>query len=215
MQTLEEAHKYQEWHKLLLENGLKINSIKPLHLVHKGKGELLFALIHIDAQDADGQKVLPIAMLRGHFVTVVTCLISKETGKKHLLLVKQRRIANGAVSFEHPAGMCDSETNPRKVALKEVQEETGLEIADSQLFMLSDKLLYSSPGLLDEGGYFFGCDVVLPQNEIDAFHNKNTGALGENEFIQTYICPLEEAIPLFNNTNGLLAQMLYLQNMQK
>ena len=119
------------------------------------------------------------------------------------------------MSFEHPAGMCDSETNPRKVALKEVQEETGLEITDNQLFMLSDKLLYSSPGLLDEGGYFFGCDVVLPQNEIDAFHNKNTGALGENEFIQTYICPLEEAIPLFNNTNGLLAQMLYMQNMQK
>lgn len=210
-QELYHALKFKQWKAVLEKNGIQFNSIVPLHLVHKPNGEIIFALLNVDAQDKKGEKLLPVVLLRGHFVSVLTCFISQETGKKYLLLVKQYRVSNGEISYEHPAGMCDSETDPYKVAVKEVQEETGLTIQKEQLTLLNQQLYYTSPGLLDEGGYFFYCELTLSQSEIDKYQNKSAGALDEREFIQTCVVALEEAPTLMTNIPALLNYYLYLQ----
>ena len=175
---------------------------------------MLFTLVHIDAVDPDNHKLLPVVLIRGHFVSVVTCLIEKETGNKYFLLVKQRRVANGEIFYEHPAGMCDSEPDPWKVAVKEVGEETGLQITRDNLRLLHPDPLYSSAGLLDEAGYFFACDIPLSRKEIDTFRDKPAGAIDENEVIITHVCTLSEVFSLIRNTNGLLATYLYLQDVK-
>ncbi|MCS7027785.1 MAG: NUDIX hydrolase [Bacteroidia bacterium] len=210
-ETLEESLKFKQWKSTLERNGIEFNSIQPLQLIHKPNGELIFALLHIDAQDRNGEKLLPIVLLRGHFVSVLTCLISQETQKKYLLLVKQYRVSNGQISYEHPAGMCDSESDPYKVAIKEVEEETGLKIDKKNLVLLNSQMYYTSPGLLDEGGYFFYCELVLPQGQIELYQNKKAGAYNENEHIQTCIVPIEEAPKLITNIPALLNYYLYLQ----
>lgn len=210
-QELSDALKFKQWKAILEKNGIQFNNITPLQLVHKPNGEVIFALLNIDAQDKNGEKLLPVVLLRGHFVSVLTCFISQETGKKYLLLVKQYRVSNGEISYEHPAGMCDSETDPYKVAVKEVQEETGLTIQKSDLTLLNKQMYYTSPGLLDEGGYFFYCELTLPQTEIDKYQNKSAGALDEREFIQTCVVPIEEASTLMTNIPALLNYYLYLQ----
>lgn len=210
-QELHNALKFKQWKTTLEKNGILFNSITPLHIVHKPNGEVIFALLNIDAQDKNGEKLLPIVLLRGHFVSVLTCFISQETGKKYLLLVKQYRVSNGEISYEHPAGMCDSETDPYQVAVKEVQEETGLSIQKNDLTLLNKEMYYTSPGLLDEGGYFFYYELTLPQSEIDKYQNKNAGALHEREFIQTCVVPLEEAPMLMTNIPALLNYYLYMQ----
>ena len=126
MEHWEESVKFKEWKKLLIKNNIKINTIEEKYSVHKRSGEILFSLLEIKGTDPDGIPLLPIVLLRGNFVSVVIAIKEKETNDKYFLLVKQRRIANGAVFYEHPAGMCDSETDPYKLALKEVEEETGL-----------------------------------------------------------------------------------------
>ncbi len=209
MEQLKDSLKYQQWSETLKKNGVDLRNVEELSLTRKPNGEIIFAKLKIDAYSPSGEKILPIVLLRGHFVSVLTCLISKETGKKYLLLVKQFRVANGAISYEHPAGMCDNENNPLKVAVKEVKEETGLEITADQLVQLNDKLLYSSAGLLDEGGYFYYCEISLSEKEIQAFQDKIAGAENENEFIQTHIAPIDEALPLMNSITSQLLYFLY------
>ncbi|MCB1176759.1 MAG: NUDIX hydrolase, partial [Leptospiraceae bacterium] len=106
-------------------------------------------------------------------------------------------------------GMCDNESDPFKVAVKEVEEETGLQISENQIIHLHKGKLYNSPGLLDEAGYFFACEVEMSGEEIKQFHDKTMGEEHEHEYIQTVICPFEEALSLIKNANGLLSIMLY------
>ncbi len=215
MESLEESLKFRQWKASLVHHQIEVQKITPLHLVHKPNGELLFALVNIQGKAPNGESVLPVAMLRGYFVMVVTVLIEQETQQKYLLLVGQRRIANGALFYEHPAGMCDSETDPYEVALKEVKEETTLSVSREELVPLSDQLLYSSPGLLDEGGYFFYCEKKLSSTEIAAFQGKKTGAEGEREHIQTQVVPIEKAMEKMTNALARLSLYMYLDTAGK
>ncbi|MDW8295775.1 MAG: NUDIX hydrolase [Raineya sp.] len=210
-QRLEDSLKYQEWLKTLQSNGIQVNKVEPLQLIYKSNGEIIFALLSVDAQDQYGEKLLPIVLLRGHFVSIATVLIEKETQEKYLLLVRQYRIANGEYTYEHPAGMCDSSTDIWQVAIKEIEEETGLKVEKSQLRLLNEKPLYTSPGLLDEGGYLFACEIVMSRAEIEQFRNRKTGAEGEREFITTHICPIQEAFGLMSSLTAQLNLMMYLQ----
>ncbi|MEM7182381.1 MAG: NUDIX hydrolase [Spirochaetota bacterium] len=214
MEKLEDSKKFKDWQNVLLKNGIEINRITNLKTIHKGNGEALFGLVDLDAKDSQGQKLLPAVLLRGHYVCVLVCLIDKSSKKRQYLLVKQRRVADGSIFYEHPAGMCDNEEDPWAVAIKEVQEETGLNINKENLSLLVEKPLFSSPGLLDESGYFFCCEIELSQQEILSFANKATGAEGENEFIVTHLCEEKDLMQLVKNTSSYLLNLLYLQKIR-
>lgn len=209
MEKLQDSLKYRLWAKSLKENGLTVNGIEEKAIVRRGNGEVLFAFLTVDAKDQNGRAIPSAVLLRGHFVSVVTCLKDKDTGKRYFLLVKQRRVATGGFFYEHPAGMCDNEVDPLYVAVKEVEEETGLKIRKEQIFLLWDSMLFSSPGLLDEAGYFYGCEVELSHSEIEMFKDKLMGEEHEHEYIQTFVCPMEEASKYLQNANGILSIMLF------
>jgi ADP-sugar diphosphatase len=210
LEKLEDSLKFKSWKNSILQNGNKINSIEELHTIRKKNGEVLFALVKIDAISEEGNKLLPTALIRGNFVTILTVLIDIDTKAKFYLMVKQRRVANGDIFYEHPAGMCDSESDPFKVALKEVEEETGLILKLENLKLLHKEKLYTSGGLLDESGSFFYAEIFMTHEEIKSFMDKKTGATGEHEFITTCILTQEEVFQNLKNTSGLLAMYMYL-----
>jgi ADP-sugar diphosphatase len=209
MQPLEESLKYRAWASDLKTHGIALKGLEELQTIRKRNGEVLFSLVKIDAQAPEGNPLLPIVMLRGNFVSVLTALIDRETREEFHLLVCQRRVANGALFYEHPAGMTDSHTDPYEIAVIEVSEETGMEIHRNQLHLLTPEKLYSSPGLLDEAGFFFACEIEMDRAEIDSYHLKRGGHYGEGEFIHTYIAKPEEAKRLIKNVSGLLNIYLY------
>ncbi len=209
MQSLEESLKYRNWIRSLADQNITVHGIRELQTIRKPGGELLFTLLQVSATDAEGNDLLPTVLLRGHFVSVMTILADRETGEEFLLLVKQRRVGNGAVFFEHPAGMCDSESDPFEVAVKEISEETGLAVARDQLRLLNQDPLYSSPGLIDEAGYFFFCRIELSRDEINSFSDRSTGDTAEHERIRTHVCPIAEVKPLLKNTGSLVNWYLY------
>ncbi|MFS0489656.1 NUDIX hydrolase [Leadbetterella byssophila] len=213
MEKLQDAHKYKLWKSKLEENQLSIKDIEEVHTRRNHKGEVLFSLVLLHATTPSGKKIPPLCLVKGEVVTVLVCLIDQETSEKYLLTVLQRRIAEGGITVEHPAGMVDMLKTPREIALQELREETGLEIEDEQLKpLMSDKRLFPSTGTSDECMYFFYTELFLNKEEIDALDKKQTGVDGED--IQTRVFPFTEAHKRMNNTNCLLLNYLYLQEVE-
>lgn len=85
-------------------------------------------------------------------------VIAPMTRDGKFILIRQERIAIRAAIWEMPAGQIDDvspdENAIKNVALRELREETGYELAkDGEIIALGD--YFSSPGFTDERGYFF------------------------------------------------------------
>jgi 8-oxo-dGTP pyrophosphatase MutT (NUDIX family) len=86
-------------------------------------------------------------------------VIAPMTRDGKLVLILQERIPIRAAIWEMPAGQIDETLEPdeaaiRVVALRELREETGYELAaHGELIPLGH--YFSSPGFTDEHGYFF------------------------------------------------------------
>jgi ADP-ribose pyrophosphatase len=93
-------------------------------------------------------------------------VIAPMTPDGKIILIRQERIPIRAAIWEMPAGQIDdaNEQNARAikaVALRELREETGFELAeDGELISLGD--YFTSPGFTDEQGYFFLARPVRP-----------------------------------------------------
>ncbi|MFD2522324.1 NUDIX domain-containing protein [Emticicia soli] len=210
-EKLEDAHKFKLWKKNLVENGLKINQIDQHYTRYRYNGEILFTLLMLDAETPEGDKIPPICFLKGEVVSVLVCLIDKDTQEKHLLLVKQRRIAEGAFTYEHPAGMVDNTKTPLEIAVQEVKEETGLAITAEQLVDVTPQTrVFPSTGTSDEAMYLYYCELTMSAEEIADLNEKEMGTDYEFERITTHILPFAQAHRLINNSNALLLNYLYL-----
>ena len=86
-------------------------------------------------------------------------VIAPLTDDGKFLLIRQERVPIRATIWEMPAGQIDDNTDPneeqiRAVALRELNEETGFELApDGNITALGH--FFSSPGFTDEHCYFF------------------------------------------------------------
>lgn len=207
-------YKVALWLNRLKKNGNVVKGLEELYSKYRGEDDLLFALVAADAVDENGLKLLPLCFIKGEVVCILICLIDQTTGDKYLLLVRQRRICDGSLIYEHPAGMLDGERDPYRVAIREVWEETGVEISRDQLKSLSSKLLFPSTGTSDEAMYFFYTEIVWPLERIRSFDQQKRGEVSENENITTHVLPFAEAYRLITNTNGLLHCFLYLTEVE-
>jgi ADP-ribose pyrophosphatase len=86
-------------------------------------------------------------------------VIAPMTSEGKIILIRQERIPVRAAIWEMPAGQIDEATDMdtgaiEAVALRELREETGFELAEGgELTSLGD--YFTSPGFTDERGYFF------------------------------------------------------------
>ncbi len=210
-EKLEEAHKFKLWKSQLEKSGLQINGVEEVYTRRRYNGEVLFSTLMLDATTPEGDKIPPICFLKGEVVCILICLIDELTSDKYLLLVKQRRIAEGAHTYEHPAGMVDNVKTPEFISVQEVKEETGIEISEDQLINLCpERRLFPSTGTSDEAMYFYAAELSMSAEKIKSYENKDMGTDYEFERITTHVYPFKEGHKLINNSNGLLLNYLYL-----
>jgi ADP-ribose pyrophosphatase len=98
-------------------------------------------------------------------------IIAAMTAEGKLVLIRQERIPIRAAIWEVPAGQIDDESEEpdeiAAVALRELREETGFELAEGgELIPLGD--FFTSPGFTDEHSYFF---LARPVREAAAGHS--------------------------------------------
>jgi len=141
---------------------------------------------------------------------------------KHVLLTVQPRIAAGSLALtELPAGMLDDDTFSGTAA-KEISEETGLQVSESELINMSElatanattpprltsqqhnsqhgervveklqKAMYPSPGACDEFIPLFLYQKRVPRSQLDEWRGKLTGLREEGEKITIKLAKLED-----------------------
>ena len=135
-----------------------------------------------------------------------------ETDKElYTILTIQPRIAAGSLAFaEIPAGMIDDSGTFAGAAAKEIQEECGLTVQESELIDLTalasergqtdsssneeqlQNAIYPSPGACDEFIPIFLCRKRLPRAKMEELSGKLTGLREEGEKITLKIVRAEE-----------------------
>ena len=213
-EKLIDSHKFNLWKGRLEKSGLDVHRVDELYSRRNGKGEVLFSLLYTDATTPEGDKIPPICFLKGEVVCVLICFIEIETREKYLLLVRQRRICDGSLTYEHPAGMLDSESDAASVAAREVFEETGISISKEQLVALNKEPYFPSTGTSDEAMYLFYSELELTSEQIASYHNQSQGLLFDHEHITTHVVPFLEGHQLITNVNGILLDFMYLKDVE-
>jgi ADP-ribose pyrophosphatase len=101
-------------------------------------------------------------------------VVAAMTAEEKLILIRQERLPIRDAIWEVPAGQIDDENDVddddiAAVALRELREETGFELAEGgHLIALGD--YFTSPGFTDERGYFF---LAQPVRECAAGHSRD------------------------------------------
>jgi len=211
-ETLFDSHKFKLWQQRLKQNGLIIHHTDEIYTRYNHHGDALFSLVLLNATTPEGDKIPPICFIKGEVVSLLICLIDRDTGQKYLLLVKQRRICNGDIIYEHVAGMVDGTDRPIDVAIREGVEEAGMQLTLDQVHLLNEEPYYPTTGTSDEAMYFYYCELEMSKEEILAYHDKQQGIISEHERITTEIVTIDEAKRLITNTNGVLHIYLYLDH---
>lgn len=153
-----------------------------------------------------------VVFARGGSVAVLAVLVCE--GKEYVVLTVQPRLATGKSQFEEVcAGMLDGSGNFAGVAAKELKEELGIELAESQLTNLSELSgrpdgLYLSPGACEETMRFFAfCRQVTPEQLAD-MNGRVNGVLEEGEQITLKIVELATLLTL-EDAKSVLAYALF------
>jgi ADP-sugar diphosphatase len=146
----------------------------------------------------DGKMVPGIVFMRGGAVAVLVIL--KHGQKTYTLVVKQPRVAVCDSAFvEIPAGMLDGDGNFAGVAAKEMKEETGIELKQSDLIDMTE-MTYGNrvPGMFPSCG---GCDEFnriflfrknVTEAELKDLQGRLTGVVEEGEMIKLQVIPFDD-----------------------
>ena len=132
------------------------------------------------------------AMLPDAVTCVVILRIKGEEPK--LLLTKEYRYPTGRFLLSPPAGLLDpedaAESNPLLTAAKrEILEETGIVVGESDSLSVISPLLFSSPGMTDESNALVCAVITL--NDTSSL--SQDGAVGSECFDGFMLLSAEEA----------------------
>ncbi|KAJ0103927.1 hypothetical protein J7T55_004253 [Diaporthe amygdali] len=190
-----------------------------------------FAKLNANVSTADGNSSLPgIIFLRGPAVAMLVVLIPDDVqptsadalDEAYVLLTVQPRIPTGSLGFvELPAGMIDGDSNFAGVAAREIKEELGMVIKQTELTCLTDKVgeirqardakkgagtgkpdatkdenipfaMFPSAGGCDEYIKIFSHERRVPRSTLQEWEGKYGGLRDEGEMITLKVVPLED-----------------------
>ncbi|KAG5464213.1 hypothetical protein LSCM1_00393 [Leishmania martiniquensis] len=118
---------------------------------------------------------------------VEICAVVRRSGEKFVVVVAQYRPPLDAVCLEFPAGLVDENENAGQAAIREMREETGFAVDESDIVSISPPLS-TEPGLTDS------CCVFV-RLEVDGEREENQAPvqhLDNGEDIEVLMIPVSE-----------------------
>lgn len=120
---------------------------------------------------------------RAMLADAVSCFVILEGEEPRLLLSYEFRYPAGQYLLSVPAGLIDEEDREKpdvlvSTAVREIREETGLEIRETDTVKVVNPLVFSTPGLTDESNALI-CAVLRSAQLTDL---SQEGAVGSEQF---------------------------------
>lgn len=156
------------------------------------KSKSLDYLVASRASDVDGLK----AISHENKLDAVAIFAVDET-KDHVILIRQYRYAIGDYIYEFPSGLVEDGEDIYEVLVREMKEETGLDLTVAKSEYGYNRPFYTSAGMSDET-----CSVVFGETSGDY--------LEENEEIQVVMADKDEAKRIPKEENVCLKTALIL-----
>jgi ADP-sugar diphosphatase len=210
-----DAKPFKDWSSAMaMEGRINISKIHIQSLDMFGPSKVGFIKFKVDAT-RDGKVVPGIVFLRGGAPSILVVLQHQK--QKYTLVVRQARlpVCNSSM-IEIPAGMLDNEGNFAGVAAKELKEETGIQIKETDLVNMSKLAqsetypgVYSSCGGSDEYNPIFLYQAVVSAEMLADFDGRLTGVAEEGEMIKLQILPLEQLWRKSPDSKALSAVCLF------
>lgn len=197
---------YANWIKRM-DQRFKIEEIRVQAVDRRHSGGLLFAKLFVKAYDQEGRQVPGAVLLRGDASAVL--IVIRCEGEKYTVIVRQPRFAAGLYETkEIPAGMLDDSTDKLTTAIREVMEETGLEITKENVTDLGG--FFPTYGISDEIIFLFAAEINLTKEELESLKGRICGCPDENEKIRVEIIPLRSLSEVTDDPKSLMAYWRYL-----
>jgi ADP-sugar diphosphatase len=178
--------------EILNIKGLRIDAVKWFcNPSSPEPAKLGFLYMELLATDKRNDKPVPgVVFLRGAAVAVY--LRVDVEGKKYVVLTRQIRAPIGGLLDEIPAGMMDDKSCFAGVAMKEIEEETGLVAPSMNVLIPLGKPIIPSAGGCDEEIQLYFWETRVKPELVEKMKNKIYGAKDENESIMLVFVPAEE-----------------------
>ena len=193
------SQKYKNFINKLINKDFIINKLIISDITWFGNK---FGMMTCHAEDIttkDGKKLNnQTFFIRGNSSSILPIFID-ENNEEYTLITQQARVLTGQQKyFEIPAGMID-ENDFSITALKEFEEETGINLNLTSKDLVSLSKVYASPGGCDEQIETFFFIKKISNKLLLQMDNKNTGLAEEGEFIKTKIIPLNSILDYAKN----------------
>ena len=127
----------------------------------------------------------------------VTCVVIVKTPgeEEKLLLLYEYRYPTGQFLLSPPAGLVDGEESLYEAAGREIFEETGIALKETDRIEIINPLVFSSPGLTDECNALVCAMASLP--DLSSLTSNN--AVGSECFDGFVLLTRQEAERIFRN----------------
>jgi len=172
--------------------GLRIDAVKwfcnPNNPDPRKLGFLYMELLATDKRN--GKPVPGVVFLRGGAVAVYLRVVVEN--KKYVVLTRQIRAPIGGLLDEIPAGMMDDKSCFVGVAMKEIEEETGLVAPSIHCFTELGLPIVPSAGGCDEEIQLYFWETRVKPEIMEKMKTKIFGAADENESIKLIFIPVHE-----------------------
>lgn len=189
-----------------------------------GGSRVGFLKITASVANDDGESLPAAALLRGPSVAMLVMLIpedddghglsaTQQEEERYAVLTVQPRVPAGSLAFvELPAGMVDDAGSFKGVAAKEIEEELGITIHESELVCLSDlaadtstenegtrsegedlaQAMFPSAGGCDEHITIYSYERRIPRSQLDEWNGRLTGLRSHGEKITLKVVPMKD-----------------------
>lgn len=206
---------YQNWAQSL-DSSIQLHhiEIQSVDFITRSVKRVLFIKMKTQAVNSMGQNLPGIVMLRGAAVSILPVLLKDE--EPYVVLVRQARLGPGqSALLEVPAGILDVNLNFEELAVKELQEETGLiaspgDLVEMLSFINSEhKSLYTNAGISDETLKFYLYERPMLPRDLNDLSGRLRSSLDEDEYIKVELMPLSSAKKQICDSKSLLSILLY------